>query len=1520
MAHTRMLVPLVVLLGMFSNVAVAQRAFGLNAAEEDLFLPAPRVMLRLLREAEQAIAEERFTDGIAALEQLLRLDSEDPQVDESLGQDYFLEPKRKGYYNRTIKGEAMRLLGTLPAEGRKSLEIRVGVKARQELDAAVASQTFSAIEAVARDYPHTEAGYDAMVLVAQLRMAEGQPLAAASLLQSLLEYPGARNRFGVKLAEATAIAFRQAGRKENAKEVLKRASGYFPNAEINAGRPVTLNEDTDWVAVVDGLTESLPWTSPMVAEEWMTSGGTAERNAAAVVGMPLASPRWFERNHGSIKEEEALAAVADSAQLQNKVILPKFEARCVNNLILSKTTDNAIFARNFHTGQLVWHYYFHRAAVDITDGYRDNFESTLPGAAVSEDLRNRVWGSSAFGNFSCDAERMYFVSTPDERQISLSQRRSSISGTNTLDGVSLARQGFAVWQVGGDKSDAEPKLTGAYFLGPPLPYQGQLFCIVEINETTFLVVLESATGREIWRQQLLQTRTIEQDTLRQGLAISPTISEGTILCPTGAGAIVAVDLQNRSLRWAKQYQTSRPAIETRGIGQMDFYDQHDALEPRWQEPFIIAQQGMMLTTPPESNVLLCLDILTGESKLRGDGERRGSGRYIVGANEQIIVVATNTKLVATQLDGRQGWELDFPKGHTLAGKGIWQVDSMLIPLSGRKLIKVDTQGKLLDTATVDLPLGNLFAYKQQLISVSATGVAVYFTRESLEKDVEARLALNPNDVWGLNRKSQLLIASGQLDAALAMLEKSYSVDPKNADTRFLLVEVLLAAFESNFAKYQPLAAKYDAVFDFPRQRFRYLQCVALGHVENHRYVEAFERLIELMKNRLNESFTNQQRAREMLKVGNGYSVESDAWIATQLARTYASAEPTDQRRMLALVERELESIRGSMLAVKRQYLRYLAWLPLAAPELLLAAEELKRVEPSISERLLQPVLLGPDAAAKATAERFLRNHPEEDWQQLIAFMGDLQPFPGRANLFLPPRNRTNSSERAQSEPQAMTLEGLQNLPPWPQGRMNQAEPTGGMFVGAVGSPLMGPQNRYGRPRLSIRATDTNIEVLNQNGDPVKVMRLDRATSDIDDPFRCHIDGGILLIESAAELVALDKNRESRRELLWRYSLLNPAAGPSRPVTHMPLSVDYSPLGFALYRRAGAERPSLVGPITPTGVVVQVGATINMLDLVKGSLVWSRDGFSDQTRFAVQGIEVAVVEPSTGVVLVLDCRDGSEIRKLPFKGDWKHWMVRGHLMVDYAMGQSKGTSSGLRTPADDPSTIRIWNPFNGEDVQRLELQPRSQATAIDEQHLAILEPINQQSSRLHFINLDNSRYVAHEVPRDADVDSIRGARISDRVVVFGYSARKSSTRKEKSLVQEDHIRASGLAFGLNADDGALAWPYPANLLDFVIPLSQPRHSPYFAGYRTAMVQGKASLAVMDVRDGSLAFAAENFEVQLPEVMDTFLRFRMTTDPIAHSLEISVSNAKFTLQATSDEQPPQPPYWSGQGMTNRTVRNP
>ncbi len=155
---------------------------------------------------------------------------------------------------------------------------------------------------------------------------------------------------------------------------------------------------------------------------------------------------------------------------------------------------------------------------------------------LANSLRNRIWGSSAFGQFTIDSNQLYYITSSEDQRLAQPQltlpRMNSPPAHNMLIGVSLQGEGKEMWQVGGADSPNEPALKNAYFLGPPLSFEGDLYVLVEINLETRLVVLDSRTGKQQWAQQLTLSplMPIRSDHLRQSQALSPSIADAVVVC------------------------------------------------------------------------------------------------------------------------------------------------------------------------------------------------------------------------------------------------------------------------------------------------------------------------------------------------------------------------------------------------------------------------------------------------------------------------------------------------------------------------------------------------------------------------------------------------------------------------------------------------------------------------------------------------------------------------------------------------------------------------------------------------------------------------------------------------------------------------------------------------------------------------------------------------------------------------------------------------------------------------------
>lgn len=1488
----------VVMLGAFTGLAyaglmccwpaVASGQFGARPAEEETFLMAPRVLSRLLREGEAAISDGRFAEGVVLLGAVLQEDSED--IPEDLrGQDFFVDPGSRGLYQTSVKGEAIRLMSLLPEEGRQTLELQFGVTARNDLDKAIQNRDFAAIAEVARKYIHTAAGYDAQLLIAEQKLVQGYPLAAANIFQNLLDFPAARARYGVGLVEAAAMAWLQADNRDMAQATLQQAANDFQGSSVTiAGRQLPLTASTDWASGLDQWQTALRSMSVANSTDtWLVAGGSPQRNAESRVSLPMRNARWVKEIHSSVPERDAMLEVEETNRKSGNVILPKFELRMIDDTILTKTTDAGVLGIDFETGNIKWVHYFGSSAAPLRS---ISWNRNLMGDdIVSRELQKRVWGSSAFGRFSCDRERFYYISSDGEQPIDAATLFSGTPvgvGTNYLEGVSIAAQGAIEWRVGGTTGQDDPRLAGAYFLGPPLAFEGELYALAEQNGEIRLLALEPATGQLIWQQQLAQANSmpIVYDELRRCQALSPTIADGVVLCPTGVGAVAAVDLLSRSLLWGATYRASQSngMSPFRGGAFGMTLPEFQPLARRWDDNAMIAAQGRLVVSPPDSEVVFCRDTLTGESRLASHPRR--NSRYVAGlrGNQLILVGETNVTAVG-MIDKRIAWEFTFPNDLTLAGKGLWQGDSMLIPLSGQRVIHIDLDnGALLGQVEVDQPLGNLFAYRDQLLSVTSTAISAFYTRDALQIQVQERLAQNPQDPWALNQKSQLLLAEGKLDDSIELLKESYAVDSENPDTKYFLVETMLKAMESDFEQYSTLANDLNGVVQIGSQRFPYLQQLALGSIRAGQHLNAFQRLMELMEDRMSQLFSGNPARSSQIKLDQRHAVDSDTWIATALSQAYQAASEEDRQAMDKMVAVAMQRVEGTAIPLRRQRLQYLQWLPASADSALeLARELLVAAEQTTAEQVLQPLLHIGSKQHRQQALELLARPAAAD----VNYFGPYGRSYPLADQMLDPRPVLPGTVLP-AEPAGADRDIVDKLPPevvWHAG-MLEHETTKEFAFFPVGRRIEMSGERYGRPEFSVSLSDSLLAVFNNNGESVGSLSYTAASSDITNAFtRAECRGGLLMLETASEVVAFDVYRGMGGEdspQLWRHSLVG--AAPEEQFVAAQFLQPTAPLGIVLPKRQVPNMAVVnVGPLTPATQIVQSGSSIHGLDLLTGRKVWTRDGYGENVRMAVQGLNLAIVSPAEGNVQVVDCRDGHLVRESEYRGDLTPWLSHGEHLVDFQPSTTNGKS-----------VIRAWNPFTSETLVEVAVAASARASECEHRYVVIADPAEDQ---LVYIDLGTGVVKQLELDIDRDLANVGVVRFQDKIVAFAQPTARA--RQQIGTPTEDAV--GGFLLALDAQTGQPLWERAARLQGMTFPKAQPRNSPFLVLYRfePGNLPTFASCLLLDLRDGSIALSDRRYLTNSPG-------FHMRLQPLNQRIDLSVGDRSYKLQMTTEPAPPRP----------------
>lgn len=1486
-AALRAVVVLLIVQAVILQHASAQ--FGQSRrSTEDLFLLAPRPMQRLLAEGKLAISEERFADAIGAVYALL--DEDNGALPKDIrGQDFFLEHPANRPYSMSLKSEAIRILSELPEKGREILELQFGVTAKQSLQQAVEQGDMASVARVARKFPHTEAGYDAKILVAQNNVTRGEARKAATTYQELLGYSASRSRFGVSLAKATAFSWFLAGDARRAETTLRNAGKWFPGQSIDIdGRQLSLEDTIDWATVLKAAKDLREADSyRLLAENWSIGGGAPDRAGVAHCGMPLVNARWVKDIHSSIFEGKSILNLKESRTRSGTNLLPGFELRIVDNLVLTKTTDTSLLAIDFETGNIRWPYFQFSTPADIGT---QNYSSSQRPDQLSDDVQGRVWGNSAYGRFSCDVDRVYIIN--DDAQ----------SNGNTLSCLGIEQEGLLLWQVGGAESLSTPELENFYFLGPPLAYQGQLLCLADSNGQTQLVALEPNSGKLVWSQQLASSTypPIRMNRARQSQALSPSVSEGVVICPTGIGTVVAVDLDTRQLLWANTYEITKENVSPRFQSAFLNSRSYDPLQPAWQDPTAIASEGYVVLTPPDSDRIVTCDILTGE--IRNPKLKRNLGRYVAGiANGRIILVAENGISWIRLDNGKVLVGPKFPDGKALAGKGIYDGSSLLLPLELNTVVRIDAEnGELLDQVQVERPLGNLFAYKNQLLSVSETEVAAYFTRESLSDLVSVREASGePLDAPTLAFQAQLALSDGKLDVALGQLMESNRLDPDNANTRYLLAEAILTGLENDFDRYLSLADEFGDVIEFGPQHFRFLQRVALGSLRAGDHVTASEHLLELMRVRLGASFSPPKSRSNEMRIDEDYQVDSDIWIASGLARAFENASAEEKAELSELIVEELENIEEEVVSFRRRKLRFLMWLPPADSAVLdLANELIEQGEATAAQPYLVALLhsSSPSTVQRA-AELIGRPTPAE--VQMLGHAGDLR-------LLTFQDVGVEGSPEQENALQDSILEKFQDPIPWSDGRIestivkimgnNFGNPNMRYMNGAV---IRQTQERFGRPQIRVALSARQLILYNNKGQNVCSITFNRATGDANDQLvSASIRGGLMFLETASELSAFDIERglEYRKgAMLWRHSLsMQGRVEPPR------FDADDNELGIKVFARQIGDAAAVVGPLTPSGIPVQKGTRIVMLNSLSGKELWRREGIQGRAEFACEAhkLSVTTTRDDKKRTRVFDCRDGLLLSDTEVLGEWSRWLTHNGIAVDYTY-RFDGTGDGLA----NPMTIRIWRPADGTELALEKLKVGAKAVACEGRYLVIAEPANT----VHFIDLDNPDefvHLRHELPVNAKLDAIHSVRFRDRILVFSNAAGKGVTARDPSLFNKntpvkDVLTVNGYVYAFDAASGNMIWDHPGRIINFQFPLMQPTDSPFAVFYRIRDKAANvlANVAVLDTRDGSLPYIFNGN-------VDAVSGFSMLLKPIKQQVELNLGMVRFLLNATELPKAPQP----------------
>jgi len=1486
-----------------------------NRANPSLMTPS-RELLSLLDEAKANVEAKEWTEATLAIGTLLGL--EDAELNEDIGVDYFLRPGKSKL--RIIKGslfaEIADITNELPEEAFEILNVRHGVQAEQALRKALEEGDWRALEGVATRYSFLASGQDATLLLAERAMHQGDLLKAAMLYVKLFEQKRPFARFGPSVALAAASAFLEAGSPEEANTILTELAQKTPSGKVNwHGKNVQWNNGAiDLAAVSDLLASNKVTSVQRSVTRPLLSGGNAQRNSSTSAGVPLPMLRWHAELHessqhrqnllSSLKSQSSLPRDAAAALIPSRVPI------CIGRSIVVSTYDQRIVAIDSLNGLLQWVQPYSGMPLGLA---MDGMATRLSLARDDETpdyLSKRVWGEAATGNLASDGIRIYGVSELPSIDVAESfalgpnarmSKPLAAKTYNVLQCWSAPGEGKLLWEVGGVKSEREPELINALFLGPPLPHRGELLIMAEINSEVLLLSLTPETGKLRWKQPLVSnaTGTIASDVLRRNVGASPSVDGNIVFCPTLSGYLVAFDLHSRSLQWAYPYEmresTSFSQVGPFGSEQMGDYSPFEA---RSADLSPVVSDGVAVFSPTEGSGVFAVSIQSGKPLWYELKERAYQVRYVGGiVSDTVIVVCQSSVYGLDLMSGKERWQIPLGPGQQVVGKGVRNGTKYYLPTAEPSILELDLDsGKMLDFIRLEHVPGNLIYANDKLISVSPLQMDAYAIRDLVRNEVRVELENSSVSTQSMLKRGELALAEGKIDDAMDLLEKVYVSDPTNQECWGLLRKASTMALGSDFEKYASRIAKFDIGLE---NDFVFLRMLVFGLQQKGQYEDVLLKLFEFSDARTGRR-REQTASSDYFTPTEELTIQEDRWIETQLTQLFERLPNLEANpKLKAGLDSQIKKLEALPPNLQRIKLKHFRAHPAVrnsrnklADELLndgklMDAEELL-VESLGTRPFREFMAIDRDAAILLAKVYQVANRPH----LVDTLLGDDTEG----------RNVLNSwfSQWVDSDPDRRSLEiasvSEQNTTEWPKGKVNVTIATASENFGmdnaiacrmksCVGETLLGWE-------ITSSANDNLITLRNTKSRLSTTLRLPSLDLGVPVNEAFAIDGKLIL-DSNRTIIAVDTLLppfEFQQELWHRY--FEPATQEIVPGRGRPKEAVYwgIPLPNKTFRVVHADR---------TGILVINDDQLISLDPKSRNTLWSHSGFSGGS-FSVRGNSLFAVLPNKKLVQ-LDLLSGLQVDAKEFDGGSSVCFSTGEYFLF----------------ADEISrTIRLVDPVQGKVVLERVLPRDAQIGLLPNVCVVAFDG----SGKLIYWNLETAKEFDHQVKlEDTEFgeltsEDIREKRLSlqlfrDKLLLLPYSsAYRYSMTVTPTESERGFVLVSGSVFAVSIEDGAPLWERSVPVKDFRFPLHQDREqSPAAFFVRRILLPNAndkkvgemACIAAIDLRTGKVLY--ENNDTPGIKQAKTF---HQQIDPSGKKIQCTYSGILFdfawdTNQSTKED---------------------
>jgi outer membrane protein assembly factor BamB len=736
-------------------------------------LPRPdRQWLVRLQQVRQQIAEGRVAEAAPVLEQIL-----------TSGRWGYV-PMEEGLH-LPLEQAASLLIESLPPEALATWEAWCAGKAARQLVEVLVQRDAEALRRVVREYPGTRFAAEAALTLAADAFDRRQWQEAIQWAERVVSMAAASTAIKQQALLLAGSAHLRRGQEAQARQCFGRLLALGPAGGLRiggqpvpaAGGPAETTVDR-LVELLRPLPEQQPPPAPnqpllpsvpnqplppdldrpqTAAQEpsggvptgWPMFRGDACRNASADWTGSIGQRRWRLDMEGVEEFSGTAFQGVRGPRFFLPGQLPASQPILVDHLALVRLPTRLV-AVDVWTGRQRWEYPpGGDPAVQQIQGQR-----IMPGGVVlrtqspqAQLSRQRIFEDAPYGQVVVHASRLFLLDDLGLPAFTLpvlpvavapgAARPSSPPQQNRLIALDLRKEGKILWSVGGTSGEDEPALAGAFFLGPPLPVEGRLYVLLEQAGVIRLVALDENTGQLVWSLPIAAPeRPIGEDSLRRLAGAMPSYADGVLVCPTSAGAVVAVDPWTRSVLWAyeiplaESYLGNRRIQLLRALGAIQSPQQDQ--EHFSMDSTATLADGYVLVAPVESDHLFCMELQTGRLCWQRKLE---DFRFVAAVAEEVVLAVGSQCLSGWRLHtGKPAWEewsVPLPEGFATAGRGFRQGRRYWLPIvkgeeSAILIVDIPT-GRLEERLTLPTKtrIGNLAVAGQTLLFVSSEGVEAF---------------------------------------------------------------------------------------------------------------------------------------------------------------------------------------------------------------------------------------------------------------------------------------------------------------------------------------------------------------------------------------------------------------------------------------------------------------------------------------------------------------------------------------------------------------------------------------------------------------------------------------------------------------------------------------------------------------------------------------------------------------------------------------------------------------------------